>query len=410
MNVSVVDYNLLNEKSVPASQAAQREPERNLPRLENRDNSSADTNEKVYRRDIFKRTNTKDVCRIARQLATLLRAGMPLVPALSALVEQLQGCPESKVMRLGNKDNPLAEIMKEVCDSVSAGSALSAALGKHPDVFSNLFVNMVAAGETSGTLEEVFLRLAEMMEKRIHLTNKVKSAIAYPIMMSVVAVTVVVFLLSFVVPSITQIFLEMDQALPLPTRLLISISAFMKTYFVLIVIMVCAVFFGFGAWVRTEDGRIRWGRSKLKLPVFGKLFLKAETARLARTLGILLTSGIPILSALEIAKGVVQNRFIAGALDTVKDRVNRGDDIAEAIKKTGLFPPIVIHIIATGQMSGNIEDGLIDIADMYDGEVEMTAKTLTSLLEPVILLIMGAIIGFIVLAILLPIFEINQVL
>ena len=410
MNVSVVDYNLLNEKSVPASQAAQREPEHNLPRLENRDNSSADTNEKVYRRDIFKRTNTKDVCRIARQLATLLRAGMPLVPALSALVEQLQGCPESKVMRLGNKDNPLAEIMKEVCDSVSAGSALSAALGKHPDVFSNLFVNMVAAGETSGTLEEVFLRLAEMMEKRIHLTNKVKSAIAYPIMMSVVAVTVVVFLLSFVVPSITQIFLEMDQALPLPTRLLISISAFMKTYFVLIVIMVCAVFFGFGAWVRTEDGRIRWGRSKLKLPVFGKLFLKAETARLARTLGILLTSGIPILGALEIAKGVVQNRFIAGALDTVKDRVNRGDDIADAIKKTGLFPPIVIHIIATGQMSGNIEDGLIDIADMYDGEVEMTAKTLTSLLEPVILLIMGAIIGFIVLAILLPIFEINQVL
>ena len=408
--MSVVDYNLLNEKSVPASQVAQREPERNLPRLENRDNSYADTNEKVYRRDLFKRTNTKDVCRIARQLATLLRAGMPLVPALSALVEQLQGCPESKVMRLGNKDNPLAEIMKEVCDSVSAGSALSAALGKHPDVFSNLFVNMVAAGETSGTLEDVFLRLAEMMEKRIHLTNKVKSAIAYPIMMSVVAVTVVVFLLSFVVPSITQIFLEMDQALPLPTRLLISISAFMKTYFVLIAIMVCAVFFGIGAWIRTKEGRIRWGRSKLKLPVFGKLFLKAETARLARTLGILLTSGIPILGALEIAKGVVQNRFIAGALDTVKDRVNRGDDIAEAIKKTGLFPPIVIHIIATGQMSGNIEDGLIDIADMYDGEVELAAKTLTSLLEPVILLIMGAIVGFIVLAILLPIFEINQVL
>ena len=408
--MSVVDYNLLTEKSVPASQVAEGDPKRNLAPLEIRYNNYTDANEKAYRKDIFRRTGTKDVCRIARQLATLLRAGMPLVPALSALVEQLQGRPEHKVMRLGKQDNPLAEIMKEVCDSVSAGSALSAALGKHPDVFSNVFVNMVAAGETSGTLEEVFLRLAEMLEKRVHLTSKVKSAIAYPLMMSVVAVAVVVFLLSFVVPSITQIFLEMNRTLPLPTRLLISISAFMKTYFVPIIIMVCAVFFGIGAWMRTKDGRIRWGRSKLKLPVFGKLFLKAETARLTRTLGILLTSGIPILGALEIVKGVVQNRFIAGALDTVKDRVNRGDDIAEAIRKTELFPPIVIHIIATGQMSGNIEDGLIDIADMYDGEVEMTAKTLTSLLEPVILLIMGAVVGFIVLAILLPIFEINQVL
>lgn len=408
--MSVVDYNLLTKKSVPASQVAEGDSKRNLAPLEIRNNNYTDANEKAYRKDIFRRTSTKDVCRIARQLATLLRAGMPLVPALSALVEQLQGRSEPKVMRLGNQDNPLAEIMKEVCDSVSAGNALSAALGKHPEVFSNLFVNMVAAGETSGTLEEVFLRLAEMLEKRIHLMSKVKSAIAYPIMMSVVAVAVVVFLLSFVVPSITQIFLEMNRTLPLPTRLLISISAFMRTYFVPIIIMVCAVFFGVGAWVRTKDGRIRWGRSKLKLPVFGKLFLKAETARLARTLGILLTSGIPILGALEIVKGVVQNRFIAGALDTVKDRVNRGDDISEAIRKTGLFPPIVIHIIATGQMSGNIEDGLIDIADMYDGEVELTAKTLTSLLEPVILLIMGAVVGFIVLAILLPIFEINQVL
>jgi len=408
--MSVVEYNLQAEKPVRSSQTAQREPDDHMSCLETRNNSCADTNEKANKKDIFKRTKTKDVCRIARQLATLLRAGMPLVPALSALVEQLQGSSERKVRLLGNHENPLAMIMKEVCDSVNTGSALSAALGKHPDVFSNVFVNMVAAGETSGTLEEVLLRLAEMLEKRVHLTNKVKSAMAYPLMMSVVAVAVVVFLLSFVVPSITQIFLEMNRALPLPTRLLISTSAFMRTYFVPIVIMICVVFFGTGAWKRTKDGRMRWDRSKLKVPLFGKLFLKVETARLTRTLGILLTSGIPVLGALEIVKGIVQNRFIAGALDSVKDRVNRGSDIAEAIKKTELFPPIVIHIIATGQMSGNIENGLIDIADMYDGEVEMTAKTLTSLLEPAILLIMGAIVGFIVLAILLPIFEINQVL
>ena len=406
--MSVAEYNLQAEKSVPSSQMAPGETHDNMSCMETPSNICADTN--TYRKDIFRRTGTKDVCRIARQLATLLRAGMPLVPALSALVEQLQGTSERTVICLPNRENPLALVMKEVCDRVNAGNALSDALGRHPDVFSNVFVNMVAAGETSGTLEDVFLRLAEMLEKRVHLTNKVKSAIAYPLMMSVVAIAVVVFLLSFVVPSITQIFLEMERTLPLPTRLLISASSFMKTYFVLIVVMVCAVFFGIGAWKRTKDGRIRWDRYKLKMPLFGKLFLKTETARLARTLGILLTSGIPILGALEIVKGIVQNSFIAGALDSVKERVSRGSDIAEAIRKTGLFPPIVIHIMATGQMSGNIENGLMDIADMYDGEVEMTAKTLTSLIEPVILLVMGAVIGFIVLAILLPIFEINQAL
>jgi len=408
--MSLVEYDIQAEKTDSSAQTVRREADDHISCMGNSNNNYVDTNANIYRKDIFRRTRTRDICRIARQLATLLRAGMPLVPALSALVEQLQGSTEHKAICFGNRENQLALVMKEVCNCVNAGSSLSIALGRHPDVFSNVFVNMVAAGETSGTLEDVFLSLAQMLEKRVHLANKVKSAIAYPLMMSVVAVTVVVFLLSFVVPSITQIFLEIDRALPLPTRLLISTSAFMKTYFIPIVVMVFAVFFGIGAWKRTKDGRIIWDRYKLKMPLFGKLFLKVETARLARTLGILLTSGIPILGALEIVKGIVQNSFIAGALDSVKERVSKGSDIAEAIRKTGLFPPIVIHIMATGQMSGSIESGLMDIADMYDDEVEMTAKTLTSLIEPVILLIMGAVIGFIVLAILLPIFEINQAL
>lgn len=382
--MSVVEYNLLTEKTVPLPQTAESE---NHP----------DTEEKTYKRDIFKRIGTRKVCRVTRQLATLLRAGMPLVPALSAIVEQLQ-------------DDPLAEIMKEIADSVNSGNTLSGALGKHPNVFSGLFVNMVAAGETSGTLEAVLLRLAEMLERRVHLAGKVKAAVAYPIMMAVVAAGVVVFLLSFVVPSITQIFLEMNRVLPWPTRLLISTSAFIRNYFILIAIVVCASFFGVAAAHRTKKGRLFVDCSKLKLPLFGGLFLKLEIARLARTLGILLASGIPILDALEITKGVVQNSFIAGALDFVKDSVGRGDNIARAIRKTGLFPPVVFHIVATGQTSGNLEAALYDIADMYDDEVEMTTKTLSSLLEPAILLAMGAIVGFIVLAILLPIFEINQIL
>ena len=236
--MSVVDYKLQAKKSIGVSKVADKTHTDNLQPSGGRHSYCADTNGKAYGKDIFRRARTKDVCRIARQLATLLRAGMPLVPALSALVEQLQGNSERKMMRLRRQENPLAEVMKEVCVNVNAGSSLSAALGRHPDIFSNVFVNMVAAGETSGTLEDVFLSLAEMLEKRVHLTNKVKSAVAYPIMMSVVAVTVVVFLLSFVVPSITQIFLEMERSLPLPTRLLISTSVFMKTYFVPIVIMV----------------------------------------------------------------------------------------------------------------------------------------------------------------------------
>jgi len=381
--MSVVEHNLLSAgKPTPTHQASDR-------------HCATDTQGKIYERDLFKRVRTKDLCILARQLATLLRAGMPLVPALSALVEQLQR-------------DPLAVIMQQVADSVNAGNTLADALKKHPSVFSSLFVNMVAAGEMSGTLEDVFLRLAEILEKRVNLVGKVKSAIAYPIMMIVVAVGVVVFLLSFVVPSITEIFLEMNRALPWPTRLLISTSAFIKTYLLLIVIIVCAGFCGIGFWLRTKEGRLFADRSKLILPIFGRLFLKLEIARLTRTLGVLLISGIPVLRALKIAKDVVKNSFVAGALDSVKDSVSRGDNIAGAIRKTGLFPPIVFHIIATGQIGGNIEAALTDIADMFDDEVDRQAKTLVSLLEPAILLLMGVIIGFIVLAVLLPIFEINQ--
>jgi len=359
--VSVVEYNLINEKKpVPVQQAAG-------------GHSCADKKHKTHERDIFRRIRTRDVCRIARQLATLLRAGMPLVPALSALVEQSRG--------IRAQDNPLAEVLEQVAKDVNSGSTLANALSKHPKVFSNLFTNMVAAGETSGTLEEILLRLAEILEKRVNLAAKVKSAIAYPLMM-----------------------------VPWPTRLLITTSAFMKTYWMLIAVMVCLVLFGSVAAYKTKKGRLYADRTKLKLPLFGSLFLKLEIARLSRTLGILLVSGIPILSALEIAKQVIQNRVIADGLDSVKDMVSKGDAIANAMRKTGLFPPIVHHIITTGQVSGNLEEGLINIADMYEDEVELTTKTLTSLLEPVILLFMGAVVGFIVLAILLPIFDINQVL
>jgi len=380
--VSVAEPNLLNKKPV-------------LPPQGTKKAVFVNVEQPAYGRDIFKRIKTKDICTVTHQLATLLRAGMPLVPALRALAEQLQR-------------QPLGEIMEQVANSVNEGSTLASAIGRYRPVFSSLFINMVAAGETSGTLEEALLSLGQMLDKRLDLTYKVKSAITYPLMMIVVATAVVVFLLSFVVPSITQIFLEMNRTLPVPTRLLIATSAFIKTYLALMIILASAGFLGFATVLRTKDYQIRWDRFKLKLPLLGKLLLKLETARLTRTLAILLTNGIDILGALEMAKGTVKNSFIAANLDTVKDSVRKGDNIASAIRKTGLFAPVVCHIITTGQISATLEDGLIHIADMYDREVDRYAKTFVSLLEPAILIVMGAVVGFIVVAILLPIFEINQ--
>jgi len=360
-------------------------------------------------RDLFKRVRTADICRFARQLATLLCAGMPLVPALSALVEQCQDDPEQKPV-FRSKDSHLGQIIRQVRDRVNAGSSLADALAEHRDVFSPLFVSMVAAGETGGTLEEVLLRLAQMLEKRRRLTGKVTSAIAYPLTMAVVAAGVVVFLMSYVVPSIAQIFLEMDQVLPWPTRFLISVSTFTEAYLTLIVGAFCVVCLAIVAGYRSEQGRLLADRCKLRLPFFGGLLLKLEIARLTQTLGMLLASGIPILQALAATKAVIRNKFMADTFDSVEASVAKGESLADAMKQTGLFPPVVFHIVQTGQISGSVEGDLTNIAQMYEDEVEITTRTLTSLLEPAILLVMGTVVGFMVLAILLPIFEINQAL
>ena len=360
--------------------------------------------------DLLRRVGTKDLGRLARQLSTLLHAGMPLVPALSALVEQMQCVPKKRGVRWGHSTEPLAPIVERVRDDVNAGSSLAEALGRHPSLFSALFVNMVAAGEAGGALEAVLARLADILEKRAQLTGKVKAAIAYPAMMTVVAVGVVLFLLSFVVPSISELFVKMNQELPLPTRILMGISGFLEAHGVLIAVAVFGVTAALMGLARTQDGRLWMDQIRLGLPLFGPLFFRLEVARLTRTLGTLMKSGIPVISAIEISQRISQNRLIAEAADRIKDGVHKGETIANAVRATGMFPPMVVHVIETGQMTGNVEDGLLNIAEMYDTEVETTVRTLTALLEPMILLLMGGVVGFIVLSILLPIFEINQAL
>jgi general secretion pathway protein F len=360
--------------------------------------------------DILRRAGTKDLCRIARQLSALLHAGMPLVPAMSALVEQLECPTNAKSGSSSLRKKPLFQAIRQVRDDVNEGMSMAEALGRHPGVFSPLFVSMVSAGESSGALEEVLARIADILEKRVQLVGKVKAAITYPTVMATVAAAVVVFLISYVVPGITRLFTQMNHALPWPTRFLISVSEFSRTYLMVVIGLLCAAVIGVAALRRSREGKAWMDRAVMKLPLFGPLLFRLELARLTRTLGTLMKSGLPVMAAMEITQRVIQNSLIAEAMQAIRDSVHKGDNIAGAMKTTGLFPPVVYHLIATGQMSGNIEDGLIDIAEMYDAEVEASVRTLTSLLEPVILLAMGGIVTFIVLAILLPIFEINQTL
>ncbi len=354
------------------------------------------------------RVGTKELCRMTRQLSVLLHAGMPLVPALTALAEQLQSPTHAPAQ--GRSKRPLAAVIEEIRDHVNEGGTLAQALQQHPGIFSALFVNMVSAGENSGALEEVLARLAEILEKRVQLTDKVKAALTYPALMTVVAVGVVIFLLSYVVPGLTRLFVEMNRDLPTPTRVLIAVSDFTRSYFVVLIGLLGGAVIGGTVLCKSQEGKAWLDRVVLRLPLLGPLVLRLELARLTRTLGALLKSGLPVLGAMEITRRVVQNSLIARALDTIKDAVQKGESIADAVRTTGLFPPVVYHLLATGQLSGNLEQGLLEIAEMYDAEVQSSVRTLTSLLEPLILLAMGAIVGFIVLAILLPVFEINQAL
>jgi len=353
---------------------------------------------------------TKDLCLVTRQLATLLRAGMPLVPALSAMVEQLQCTGTTKASWRAAQTRSLADLVRQIRDKVNAGAPLSSALADYPEVFGPLFTHMVAAGEAAGTLEEVLSRLADTLERRTRLQSQVKAALVYPILMVIVAVAVVVFLLAYVVPGLTAVFLEMNRSLPWPTRGLISISGFLKQYWIGLWVAACVAVLGLSAGVRTRRGKALFDDLQLSLPWLGPLVLKAEVGRLARTLGTLLGSGVPVLRALDITGRLLRNGRMERAWIDVTDAVRTGDTLSHAVRKTGMFPPLVYHLVATGETSGTVEQGLLQVADMYDNDVQTTVKTLASLVEPVVLLLMGLVVGFIVLAILLPIFDINQAL
>jgi general secretion pathway protein F len=343
----------------------------------------------------FERIPPEELALLTRQLATLVGAGLPLVDCLSALIEQVENARTKRVL-------------SQIRELVTEGTALADALKEHPRVFSDLYVNMVRAGEASGALDLVLLRLADYTESYAALRNKVRSAMTYPTLMAMTGAGILLFLLSYVVPKITKIFSENQASLPVMTRVLLAISGFAQDYWWLIIGAMIAAVVGVQLSRRTPAGRLRFDRYVLAMPYFGKLIKKVALARFARTLATLLTSGINLLTSLDIVKNVVSNSVLSLAIEDARASIREGQSIAPPLKKSGLFPAMLIHMIAVGEKSGELEQMLTKAADAYDNEVSSAVSALTSILEPMMILFGGAVVLFIVLAILLPIFEMNQ--
>ncbi|MBI3995643.1 MAG: type II secretion system inner membrane protein GspF [Nitrospirae bacterium] len=345
---------------------------------------------------VSERAGMMEVALMTRHLATLTAAKLPLMEALSALMDQLE-------------KGELKRIVAGVRERVKEGSSLAGALAQYPAVFSEIYINMVRAGEASGAMEGMLLRLADYLEYQVKLRNQVRSAMAYPIFMVLFGGLILFSLVTFIVPKITLIFEELHQVLPLPTRILISVSHFLNAYWWALLAMVFLGGFVLQQYIKTPSGRDRYDRLVLRLPVVGRLTLMVAISRFARTLSTLLTSGVPLLSALEVVKNVVQNTTLAAAIDRARQNIGEGDSLAEPLKKSGMFPPLVTHMIAVGEKSGDLEPMLVKVSEAYDNEVEAKIGMLTSLLSPILIVGMAVIILFIVMAILLPIFELSQI-
>ena len=339
--------------------------------------------------------SVNDVALMTRQMATLLVAGLPLVDALGVLMDQT----EKKSVK---------GLLADLRESIRGGASFSAVLESYPKDFSSIYVHMVRAGEASGALDQILFRLAEFLDKQLALKNKVTNAILYPAIMLVVGTLVLFFLLTFVVPKITAVFAHSKQALPWPTVVLMEISHFCSDYWMVLLGMVLVGIWITRRFVRTETGHVMADRLLLKLPLIGQVARMVSISRLASTLATMLSSGVQLLDALDVSKRVMNNRILEQAVEEARQNIREGETIAEPLKRSGEFPPLVTHMIAVGEKSGEMEEMLRRIGQIYDGEVDRVITRFTSLLEPVMIVVMGVIVLFIVVAILLPIFEMGQ--
>jgi general secretion pathway protein F len=344
---------------------------------------------------LFSRVRASDVTMMTRQLSTLVGAGFPLVSALDALVPQ-------------TKSEGFVKIIAQIKDAIVEGNSFASALSHYPNVFSNLYVNMVKAGESSGTLEIVLERLADITEKQQALKSRIRAAMAYPIFMALIGAAVLILLLTFIVPNITSIFTDMGKVLPTPTRLLISTSNWLTHYWWVLLLLLVAAGFGLRSARKTEQGVFYTDRFILRLPLLGSLVRRLAVARFTRTLGSLLQNGVSMLIALDIARGIAGNRLISEAIEAAAVDVEKGRGLGQSLGQADTFPHLAVQMIEVGEQSGDLEEMLIKIADVYEREVESTVMSMTSLMEPLMILVMALVVGFIVLSICLPIFEMNQ--
>ena len=343
-----------------------------------------------------KKVKKLQIVLFTRQLSTMITSGLPLVQSLEILANQIE-------------DINLRGIVREIKTKIEGGSRFADALRDYPQCFDDLYVNLVVAGEEGGLLDNVLQRLAIYMEKMQKLKSKVKSAMIYPIAIVVVALGVVAVLLVFVIPVFAKMFKEMGAELPLPTQIVIRLSEMATSWIgVVIVVIMAAVVYGFFQFYKTENGQRAIDRTILKIPVFGELALKASVARITRTLATLLTSGVAILESLIICARVAGNKIIEDALMVARTRISEGKNMSEPLEQAGIFPPMVVQMVQVGESTGALDSMLNKIADFYDEDVDNLVGNLTSLMEPMIMVFLGVILGGLIVAMYLPIFKLGQ--
>ncbi len=342
------------------------------------------------------KVNVEDLSSMTRQLATLVKANIPLVESLSAISEQVE--------------NPtLKEAISDIRNNVNEGSPLHRAMRKYPKIFNNIYVSMVEAGEASGTLDIILLRLSEFTEAQNELNQKIKSAMTYPVIMMVFTIGMLFVLFIFVIPKVTAIFEQMDKQLPWYSQIVIDISGVMVNYWHMIIIGAVAAWLMFKSWKATPAGAAKWDEIVLKLPVVGKLARMIAVSRFTRTLSTLLAGGVPMLQSMDIVRNVVDNHVLAKAVEEARDNISEGESIAGPLKKSEEFPPLVITMINIGEKTGELENMLTQVANAYDFQVKNQIQGLTSLLEPIMIVVMGMVIGVIVFAIMVPIMEMSNI-
>jgi general secretion pathway protein F len=343
------------------------------------------------------RVRHRDLLALTQMLATLFEAGLPLDRALSIL-EELAVTPRVKT------------IVTDLLHSVRGGSSLSEALAKHhPRPFSRLYINMVRAGEKGGVLEVSLRRLAEFLEARAAFNEAVVSALAYPLVITSVGAAAIIFLMTFVIPRFATIFNDLGQAIPLPTQILMAVSAALQSYWWVGATLAMAGVLAWRMWTGTPQGRASWDQFVLRLPIVGPLAMKVETARFARTLGTMLKSGVPVLGAMAVVGDMMSNQAVGSAVGRLADGVKRGGTIATGMKEHTAFPPLAVHMVRVGEETGRLEEMLLKVADTFETDVRSELKRVLGLLEPAIIVGMGVLVAFIVVAMLLAIFSINEV-